>query len=72
MLNKRQAFDSQNTRLCTCRLANPGPMFCCLFLQSFFKASLNIVILKLYTKGFTIEFARYIAFANQTTGAGKH
>ena len=33
--------------MCACPLARPVPIFCCLFLHNFFKASLNIGILKL-------------------------
>jgi len=37
-------------------------IFCRLFLQQFLKVSLNMGILKLYTKGFIIEFAKRRAF----------
>ena len=36
------------------------------FFKHFFKASLNIVILKLYTNGFTIEFAKCRAPINHS------
>ena len=36
------------------------------FFQHFFKASLNIFILKLYTNGFTIEFAKCKTFTNHS------
>ena len=36
-----------------------------LFLQNLGKGSLKICILKLYTRGFTIEFTRYMAYTSQ-------
>ena len=48
-------------------------VFCRFFLQNLCKASLKICILKLYMRGFTIEFARYKASTSQiTTGAETH
>ena len=44
-----------------------GLTFCCLFLQNSCKASLKICILKLYTRGFTIEFTRYMTSTSQNT-----
>jgi len=45
--------------------------FLCFF-QRFFKASLKIGILKLYTNGFTVELAKYRTFTNQSEIGGKH
>ena len=42
------------------------------FFQHFFKASLNIVILKLYTNGFAIEFAKCRALTNHSNVVETH
>ena len=41
-------------------------------LDNFFKASLNITILKLYTIGLTIEFARWRTFTSDTAIGLRH
>ena len=41
------------------------------FLRCFFKATLNIGILKLYKNGFTIELAKCRTFADHTKSGGK-
>ena len=42
------------------------------FFKHFFKESLNIFILKLYTNGFTIEFANCRTWPNHSNVGGKH